>query len=181
MEIAYNLLKKYSPTDPEEIGFKERMLDFLTKHDDCFLRSCNIGHFTASGFLLNKNMTHICLMHHKKLDKWLQLGGHCDGNPNLLEVAIKETQEESGIQDIKPIKNDIFDIDIHLIPENDLDKAHYHFDIRFLLHAHSNDELVKNHESRSLIWFEINNSNPPKDLLRMFRKCQAFLIHSTIF
>lgn len=169
---TYEMLKKYESIYPEESVFKEKMLDFLKACDDCFYRSCRVGHFTASAFLLNKDMTHVCLMHHAKLDKWMQLGGHCDGDPDILGVAIKEAQEESGITKIKPISPDIFDIDIHLIPPTSKDEAHYHFDIRFLLHAYEGDVLIKNHESKDLRWVQKGDIDVPQNVLRMFEKYQ---------
>jgi hypothetical protein len=167
---TYTILKRYEPSYPEEFVSKEKMLEFIMTCDDCFLRSCRVGHFTASAFLLNKNRTHACLMHHTKLNQWMQLGGHCDGDPDVLNVAIKEAQEESGIKNISPISHDIFDIDIHLIPPNHKDEAHYHFDIRFLLHAYDDDRLVKNHESNELRWVKTGDKDIPQNVIRMFEK-----------
>lgn len=77
---TYNLLKNYHPTHEKEMICKQEMLNFISTCEDCFERRCRVGHFTASAFLLNKELTHVLLMHHAKLDKWMQLGGHCDGN-----------------------------------------------------------------------------------------------------
>jgi 8-oxo-dGTP pyrophosphatase MutT (NUDIX family) len=115
-------------------------------------------------------MTHVCLMHHTKLDQWMQLGGHCDGDFNILNVAIKEAQEESGIKNIRPLKHDIFDIDLHLIPANYHEAAHYHFDVRFLLHAYDNNTLIKNHESKELKWVEKKDKEIPQNVVKMFAK-----------
>ena len=125
------LLINFKPDDGKEKVHKTQMLDFLSEHKDCFERTCSIGHFTGSCWLLNQNLDQALLLHHKKLDKWLQLGGHCDGDSNLLNVALKEAREESGINDIEPVQNTIFDIDIHLIPQINDEKPHYHYDIRF--------------------------------------------------
>ena len=170
---TYEMLEKYEPFYPEENIFKEKMLELLIACEDCFLRSCRVGHFTSSAFLLNKKMTHVCLMHHKKFDRWQQLGGHCEGDPDILSVAIKEAQEESGIRHIKPINKEIFDIDIHFTPPNAKEEAHYHFDIRFLLHAYDDDTLVKNHESKELRWIEKDEKDVPQHVLRMFTKWKA--------
>lgn len=178
-EYTYNLLKEYQPLYGQEQVYKEQMLKVLSICEDCFLRSCRVGHFTASALLFNKNLTHVLLMHHTKLDKWMQLGGHCDGDMNILNVAIKEAQEESGIQEIRPLLPDIFDIDIHLIPPRKADAAHYHFDIRFLMHAYDNDKIVKNHESKALKWVEKYSQNLPSQeysLLRMFEKVKKYKI-----
>ena len=85
----YALLKNYQPLYAKELIYKQMMLELIS-------------------FVL--------LMHHTKLDKWFQLGGHCDGDPDVINVAIKEASEESGIKNIKPLSLEIFDIDIHLIP-----------------------------------------------------------------
>jgi cob(I)alamin adenosyltransferase len=85
-------------------------------------------------------------MHHAKLNKWFQLGGHCDEDSNVLAVAIKKAQEKSGIQSIEAVDNEIFDIDIHVIPENSKQKEHLHYDIRFLLRVF-NKELPTNTQS----------------------------------
>lgn len=174
---TFKLLENYTSEYHEESITKAMMLDLLTNCDDCFLRSCRVGHFTASAFLLNKNMTHVCLMHHTKLNKWVQLGGHCDGDPDVLNVAIREAQEESGIKNIKPIIADIFDLDIHLIPHNTKEEAHYHFDIRFLLHAYDDDTLIKNHESQDLKWFEHIDIEVPTNITRMLKKWQKMKVN----
>jgi len=165
----YDMIERYNPSYPEEIDYKEYMLEFIRNNPDCLLRSCTTGHFTASSLLLNTDMTRICLMHHAKLNRWLQLGGHCDGDSDLLNVSIKEAQEESGIIDISPVQTDIFDIDVHLIPENSKDRSHYHLDVRFLLRA-NNDKLIKNHESSDLMWVDINDHLITDNITRMVKK-----------
>ena len=172
-QLVIQMLEAYHPLTQKEQSFKKEMLAFVTKYDNCFERSLEIGHITASAWLLNKNHTHALLMHHSKLDKWFQLGGHCDGNPNVLDVAIKESQEESGIIGIEPLFSSIFDIDIHLIPANKKEKEHYHYDIRFLLHVTSDEHIIQNNESKELRWIGKNQTDLPtntESVLRMFNK-----------
>ena len=167
------LLENYHPEDQEEIAAKQRMLEFIFNNKDCFERSLECGHITASSWLLNKDHTHALLMHHAKLDLWVQLGGHCDGNANVLEAAVKEAQEESGIMNIKPLSQDIFDIDIHFIPANKKEKEHYHYDVRFLLHVTGDEDFVQNNESKELRWISKNCNDLPTDarsVVRMFDK-----------
>lgn len=167
------MLHEYHPSAPEEIQAKETMLNFIKAHDDCFERSLAIGHITASAWLVNKEQTHALLMHHTKLDRWFQLGGHCDGDPDVLGVAIKEAQEESGIMHIAPLSNKIFDIDIHLIPANSKEKEHYHYDVRFLLQVTSDEQVVQNGESKELRWIGKNKNELPTaelSVTRMFNK-----------
>ncbi len=158
---------------PEEQDHKHHIINFIQNYPTCFERSLAIGHITASAWLVNRDNTHAFLMHHIKLNIWVQPGGHCDGNPNVLDVAIKEAQEESGIQHIQPISTDIFDIDIHFIPANTREKEHYHYDIRFLLQVKSNEDIIKNEESQAIQWFSKNKDLLPTDsrsITRMFDK-----------
>jgi 8-oxo-dGTP pyrophosphatase MutT (NUDIX family) len=166
------LLKDYIPTE-EEINAKARIIEFIRSNQYCFERSLSIGHITASAWLLNKKGDKALLTHHRKLDAWLQLGGHCDGDPDVLAVAIKEAQEESGIQTVVPVMNSIFDVDVHSIPANSKEAAHYHYDIRFLLQARDNDEIVQNHESNELRWIDKDVRSFPtkaRSVVRMFEK-----------
>lgn len=170
---AETLLKNYHPRDQEERGYKRKVMDFLREQPDCFERSCQEGHFTASAWLLNKDETEVLLLHHAKLDMWLQLGGHCDGNPDLLAVAIKESQEESGVDQIIPVQKTIFDLDIHEIPRYKETPAHLHYDIRFLLKVNSDEKISRNRESKALRWFGKDRSKLPtthRSIMRMFQK-----------
>jgi len=172
MEII-SLLEQYNPSLLEEVEYKKSMLNFIKNNELCFERSLLIGHITASAWLLSKDLSSVLLMHHAKLNDWFQLGGHCDGESDVLSVAIKEAQEESGIQQIIPVDRAIFDIDIHLIPENIREKAHYHYDIRFLLKVVSDELVVQNKESKELRWIPKDiNALPTKtrSILRMFNK-----------
>ncbi len=171
----YNLrtqLLQYNPTNPYEIDAKQRMIEFYDRYEDRFERTLLGGHFTASGWLLNPAKTHVLLMHHKKLNMWIQPGGHCDGNPNVLEVAIKEAEEESGMCGITAMHHDIFDIDIHLIPARKNEPEHFHYDVRFLLQAPTNI-FFKNDESHSLQWIALKSSQWPTNessIIRMVEK-----------
>jgi 8-oxo-dGTP pyrophosphatase MutT (NUDIX family) len=171
------LICAYFPTDPDEQSYKERFLALLEERADCFGRTCfEPGHITASAWVLNHTKRQVLLMHHRKLDSWFQLGGHCDGNPDVLQTAIKESQEESGILDIVSVFNTIFDLDIHLIPENKKEPAHYHYDIRFLLQVQEDIPFVKNRESIALAWFGLDRASLPTQvpsIIRMFNKWEG--------
>jgi len=168
-----HLLANYMPTDPAEQEYKRIILEFLNTYANAFERSLDVGHITASAWLVNKDDTKALLTHHRKLGLWFQLGGHCDGNTDALAVAIKEAQEESGIMGIQPVHKGIFDIDVHLIPENKEEKAHYHYDIRFLLQVVSDEEVIVSDESHALAWIDKNRDNVPtreRSVVRMFDK-----------
>ncbi|MGB4191747.1 MAG: NUDIX hydrolase [Rickettsiales bacterium] len=171
------LLEEYQPT-PQEAHFKKDILNFVKNNKNCFERELEIGHITASSWIINKTGDKSLLMHHMKLDRWFQLGGHADGNSDALEVAIKEAQEESGIFAIEPVMQGIWDIDIHEIPANSRDKAHFHYDIRFLLQVKSDETVQINNESKELRWIGKNkNELPTKEIsvTRMFDKWSALI------
>lgn len=170
------LLQNYFPEAPEEQICKKQMLDFAQKYPNCFERLLVNGHFTGSAWLLNQDKSQVLFLHHAKLDKWLQLGGHCDGNPDVLAVAIKEAQEESGINHIVSVMDDIFDIDIHVFPATSKNQEHYHYDVRFLLKVVGDESIIQNHESKELRWFGKNRDKLPNQdlsIMRMFDKWQG--------
>ena len=167
------LLECYNPQDDAELSYKKAIMTFLDQYANAFERSLDVGHITASCWLVNKDNSKALLTHHKKLGKWFQLGGHCDGETDALAVAIKEAQEESGIIHIVPVHCAIFDIDVHLIPENKKERAHYHYDIRFFLQVQSDEDIIVGHESHDLAWISKDRSQLPTDELsvtRMFDK-----------
>lgn len=168
---AINLLKNYNPKCSRELVYKEQMLEILKNCPNCFSRSSEVGHFTASAWVVDSENEKFLMLHHAKLNSWFQLGGHCDGDENLLNVAIKEAQEESGLNNITPVSNDIFDIDIHLIPKVKNESPHYHFDVRFLLQHQGDEPLVSNRESKDLKWFKAGELPTSEySIMRMHKK-----------
>ena len=165
-------IKKYSSEFEEEIAFKERFIELITHNSNCYSRESLTGHITASAFIFDKNRRKVLLIHHKKLDKWLQPGGHCDGDKDVFSVAKKEVWEETGLKDCIS-DGEIFDLDIHIIPERKGIPEHEHFDIRYLFFADSNIPLIKNHETIDLKWIDILNIrdySAEKSILRMVEK-----------
>jgi len=124
---------------------------------------------------VNKERSHALFTHHRKLNRWLQLGGHADGDADILQVALKEVREESGLTNIVALSEQIFDIDIHLVPDGSF--GHYHYDIRFLLEGGRSEKLVISNESHDLAWIELSKMqemiNSPS-ILRMCVKTQEY-------
>ena len=176
--LILDLLKEYSPMAKDEKNYKDEIILFIQENQDCFERTNIAGHITSSAWILNKTGNKALLTHHAKLNDWFQLGGHCDGNIDVLEVALNEAREESGIKEIKPLINEIFDIDIHLIPTNGKETSHYHYDIRFLLQVKSDEVIKKNNESKELLWIDKYHKNLPtnkKSIIRMFNKWLSYI------
>lgn len=147
-----NLVNRYKTGDERDVTMKTRMLDFIKRYTNCCERTLQVGHITASAALVDTSFSKILLTHHKKLDCWLQLGGHADGSVDVLEVALREATEESGINEIEPISKEILDIDIHEISANSKEPHHLHYDIRFALRASLSDAYEISDESNDLAW-----------------------------
>lgn len=173
------LLKDFVPYDHKEQIDKQCMISFVEQHVDCFERSLLVGHITGSAWVVSPDNSKALLTHHKKLNTWLQLGGHCDGNSNVLQVALREVQEESGIEHINPLSESIFDIDIHPIPARGNEPEHYHYDVRFIIQANTEAYIVSP-ESHDLAWIsrdeELFFVQRYPVLARMFKKWSTFII-----
>jgi 8-oxo-dGTP pyrophosphatase MutT (NUDIX family) len=146
-------LARYVPVDDRDNAQRRRIEEFVREHPDCFDSTFEPGHLTGSAWLLDSTGSRVLLTHHRKLDKWIQLGGHADGDPDLLAVAIREAREESGIAEIRPVTDEIFDLDVHDYPATTTEGRHEHFDIRFLLQVEGNDGYAVSDESHALAWF----------------------------
>jgi 8-oxo-dGTP pyrophosphatase MutT (NUDIX family) len=105
---------------------------------------------------VNATGCEVLLTHHRKLDRWLQLGGHADGDGDVLGVAMKEAEEESGLTDFSHVGHGIFDIDIHLIPERKGEPAHFHYDVRYVLRANGCLDFTVSEESHDLRWVKLD-------------------------
>lgn len=138
---------------PEEIDFRSRMLALLEASTGCFYRSCFPAHFTGSALVVDASGTRALLHHHRKLAKWLPFGGHCDGEENVLRVALREAFEESGIEGLVLASSRLFDLDIHTIPARSEEPEHEHFDVRWMLIAPENAQFRRSDESLELRWF----------------------------
>ena len=167
------LLKNHKTNNSEEVNFLEQITKFVQENPDCFERSLLMGHVTGSAWIVDKSRQFTLLTHHRKLDKWFQTGGHCDGDSDVLNVALKEAQEETGLSDVQILSSKIFDIDIHEILERKDIPAHLHYDVRFLFEADMNQTFTVSSESTDLAWIalsEVSKLNDSESIMRMVFK-----------
>jgi 8-oxo-dGTP pyrophosphatase MutT (NUDIX family) len=149
------LLERYRKENPEEKQIIDRFIHFSSSHPDCFERSLQEGHITGSAWMVDRSGTRVLLTHHRKMNRWQQLGGHTDGNPDVLNAALREAEEESGITGITLLSVNIFDIDVHRIPARGGEPEHFHYDVRFLVTAAGPEDYTVSDESHDLAWVEI--------------------------
>lgn len=154
-----------------------RFAELCASQPAAFTRDPTIGgHITASAFILSPDLTSVLLTHHKKLNIWIQLGGHCDGVADAAYVARKEGYEESGLARLVQLSDEVFDLDIHQIPETPKEPAHLHYDVRFLFRADAGDIAISD-ESHDLRWVglsELGSYTQEASVLRMVERSRPF-------
>lgn len=172
-QFTITALRKYDTDWLEEKGFIAEFLDLL-RHPNAYQRSHLPGHMTGSAWIVNFSMNQVLLTHHAKLNKWLQPGGHADGDEDILRVALREAEEETGLRELKALDDGIFDIDIHPIPARKEFPQHLHYDIRFLLQGDAQLPLVPTNESLALSWIPVDTlgqqTRENSSILRMAAK-----------
>lgn len=159
--------------EPREADMVHQTLTFVSEHPDCFERSCHVGHITGSAWVVDPARRQVVLTHHRKLDRWLQLGGHADGEADPLAVALREAREEAGLRRLRAVTPALFDVDCHRIPAQGPEPEHLHFDLRFLIEADPTEPLVVSDESHAVAWVplgEVVRLNPSASLARLVRK-----------
>jgi 8-oxo-dGTP pyrophosphatase MutT (NUDIX family) len=149
-------LRAYVPVDAREAEMRDRLVTFVAAHPDALERALAIGHVTGSAWIVDPARTRALLTHHRKLGKWLQLGGHADGDPDLRRVALREAREESGLTSLRFAFGGIYDLDVHRIPARPGEPAHDHYDVRFAFEADPAEPLVVNEESKELAWIPLD-------------------------
>jgi 8-oxo-dGTP pyrophosphatase MutT (NUDIX family) len=172
-------LRRHVPADAEEASDRDRILAFVTRHERPFDRAIREGHLTGSAITVSGDGSRVLLLHHRKLDRWLQPGGHGDpGETTGEEVALREAFEESGIAGLalderapRPL-----DVDVHAIPARGDEPAHEHLDLRYLVQAPAGAQvspaLAELHEIRWVAWHETDAFDPDHGLRRALVKAR---------
>jgi 8-oxo-dGTP pyrophosphatase MutT (NUDIX family) len=145
-------LDAYAPQTPREREMLVALRAFVAANAQCFERSLLAGHVTGSAWIVDRARSSALLVHHRKLGRWLQPGGHADGDPDVRAVALREAIEETGLQTLERATPAIFDIDIHAIPQRGDEPAHVHYDVRFAFFGDPNEVPVVSAESHAVAW-----------------------------
>jgi 8-oxo-dGTP pyrophosphatase MutT (NUDIX family) len=175
-------LRRHAPADAEEARDRDRILAFVSRHERPFDRAIREGHLTGSAVTVSADGSQVLLLHHRKLDRWLQPGGHGDpGETTGEQVALREAFEESGIAGLalhetapRPL-----DVDVHDIPARGDEPAHEHLDLRYLVRAPEgarvSPALAELHEIRWVAWHETDALLPDHGLRRALGKARALV------
>lgn len=170
-------LAAHVPFDAHEAAMRDRLLAFVREHENCYSRSLLVGHVTASAWVVDESLSRTLLTHHAKLGLWLQPGGHCDGDPDVLAGALREVREEAGLTRLTPLLGGrLFDADAHPIPARPGEPAHIHYDVRFLIRADPAEPLQLTEESHDLAWVDLDRVaalNTDQSVLRLVARTRA--------
>jgi 8-oxo-dGTP pyrophosphatase MutT (NUDIX family) len=152
LAIARAAVVEALPGDERHESARAEILSFIDAHPDALHRSCSVGHVTASALVVDPSTRHVLLLFHTKVQRWLQPGGHADGDADLAHVALREAEEETGIVGLAVVTPAI-DLDVHVFHNaTGTEPDHLHLDVRHLVLAPPGSEPVQNHESEGLVW-----------------------------
>lgn len=154
---------KYEPYNAQEVIDKQIILSHLRHSKDAYTRDNKLAHMTASAWVVNHDHSKVLMIYHNIYDSWSWLGGHADGDKNLLEVAIKEVNEESGITKVFPLSEDIFSLETLTVDgherKGDYVPSHLHLNVTYLLQADDTEALiVKPDENSGVQWFSLEDA-----------------------
>lgn len=169
-------IEKYIPYNEQEEVDKKSFLDFIDTFDDVLTRDNIFGHFSSSAFVVNKERTKMLVVYHIINDGWIYPGGHADGEDDLLGVAVREVEEETGLK-TKVLDENIFAIQAapvkgH-IKKGKYVPAHIHYDVLYLLEADDTLELsFRDDESKGVKWIDFKDAtnNEIVDFIRPVHK-----------
>ena len=151
-------IKNYIPFNEQEERDKVLILHWLEKNENAFSRKNTVAHMTASAWVVNKDRTKVLMVYHNIYNSWSWLGGHADGEKDLLKVAVREVKEEAGIKNVHPVSEEIFSlesltVDGH-IKNGSYVSSHLHFNVTYLLEADSEEQVsIKPDENSGVSWF----------------------------
>lgn len=172
-------IKKYTPCNEQEQNDKKIILKMIEEQSDIFLRSNDMAHMTASAWVVNSDRSKVLMVYHNIYDSWSWLGGHADGEEDLLKVAIKEVQEESGLKNVQPVSDDIVSLEILTVDGHEKRgkyvSSHLHLNITYLIEADEKELLqAKPDENSEVAWFTpqlaLKKSTEPWFVKRVYSK-----------
>ena len=157
LELIHQI-KKYKTINEQEEKDKYLLLEWIMDHEDAFSRENKIAHITASGWVVNKDRSKVLMVYHNIYDSWSWIGGHADGETDLLATAMREVREETGIKNVCPVTDEIISIEVLTvdghIKNGNYVSSHLHLNVTYLLEADSEETVsIKADENSGVAWF----------------------------
>ena len=151
-------LKAYHPYNEQEEQDRNLIISCLENDDRIFLREDGLAHMTASGWVVNRDRTKVLMAYHNIYQSWAWLGGHADGETDLLKTALREVREESGLKEVDPVTDDIYSVEVLTVDGHRKNgryvSSHLHLNITYLLMADGDAPLkMKKDENSGVAWF----------------------------
>ena len=177
--ILLKQLAAFVPFNEQEARDRELLLDCLGREPEVLTRKNPLAHFTASAWVVNPAHTRVLMAYHNIYRSWSWLGGHADGESDLLAVALREVREESGIRSARPVSRDIFSVEALTVDGHEKRGAyvssHLHLNVTYLLEADEEEALsIKPDENSGVRWFTLEESetvpSEPWFCARVYRK-----------
>ena len=152
-------IEQYRPCNKQEQKDKEMILYCLRTQEQVFSRENPVAHMTASAWVVNPERTKVLMAYHNIYDSWSWLGGHADGETDLLEVAMREVREESGVKTVHPVSEEIYSLEVLTVDghvkRGQYVSSHLHLNVTYLLEAEEKEKLqIKEDENSNVAWFE---------------------------
>ena len=156
-------IRNYNPFNEQEKQDKKVAIDYITTFPNILTRENEFAHMTASSWIVNKDRTKVLMIFHNIYQSWAWTGGHADGEDNLRNVAIRETMEETGIKNIKPLQEDIFSLELLCVDghvkRGKYVSSHIHINVTYLIEADESEALaIKEDENSGVRWIDIDDA-----------------------
>lgn len=133
-----------------------QILAFMAEADNLFGRDSQGGHITCGAWILDPSLSKVILVRHRRLDRWIQPGGHIEIGETPFAGALREAEEETGIEDLVPWKNKLFNLSVHLFPQGKDGPAHFHYDFRYLFIATGSSRIQATDETDGVVWVPLS-------------------------
>lgn len=159
----YEQIKAYRPWNEQERQDQAVILAFLEQNPDAFYRTNLLAHMTASAWVVNPQRTRTLMVYHRLYDSWSWTGGHADGEEDLLAVALREVREETGLQRLHPVTEDIYSLEVLTVDGHEKHgkyvPSHLHLNLTYLLEAEEDQPLrVCEAENSGVAWFSLTDA-----------------------
>lgn len=172
-------IKNYRPWNEQERQDQAVILAFLDKNPDAFYRTNLLAHMTASAWVVNPQRTRTLMVYHRLYDSWSWTGGHADGEEDLLAVALREVREETGVQRLRPVSEEIYSLEVLTVDGHEKHgkyvPSHLHLNLTYLLEAEEDQPLrICEEENTGVAWFSLADalsaSTEPWFVERIYKK-----------